>query len=372
MKNVLFIHSSAELYGSDRSLLYLVSNLDKTRFGVHVLLPVDGPLVTEMKKLDGVTVNIFEVAVLRRKNLSVKGMRQYVNYFRISWRYIKDYIQFHNIDIVYTNTAVVFPGGMAAKHMHKKSIWHIREIIKSNLENRVVSCIIKRFSDVIIANSGATGRAISSNAEKVHVVYNAVEDKTDRSMPVKAEGQEWVVGMAGRINRWKGQKLFVDAAELILKQVPNVRFEIAGAAYEGEEYLAEDLKHYIVEKGLTDKICLLGQVTDMDGFYSNLDVFVLPSIQPEPFGLVVLEAMEWAVPVVATNHGGPAEILQDGVNGYLVSYEDATEMSERIVNLLQDEDCRMRIGSQGKKRKRDAFSLEKTVSSIEEILEHLL
>lgn len=371
MKNVLFIHSSAEMYGSDRSLLYLASNMNKEKFGVHVLLPTDGPLVEEMKKLSGVTVDIFEVAVLRRKNLSVKGMCQYAKDFSASCRYIKKYIKEHNIDVVYTNTAVVFPGGVAAKKMHVKSVWHIREIIKSNFENKVVSFMVDRYSDVIIANSAATGRAICKKDDKVKIVYNAVVDKTDRALPVKAEGQDWVIGMAGRINRWKGQKLFVDAAELVLKKVPNACFKIAGAAYQGEEYLEDDLKTYIADKGLTDKVQLLGQVNDMDGFYSNLDVFVLPSIQPEPFGLVVLEAMEWAVPVVATNHGGPVEILNDGKDGYLVSYESPEEMADRIVKLLTDDACRMEIGSNGKKRKRDAFSLQNTVSGIEKILENL-
>lgn len=371
MKNILFIHSSAELYGSDRSLLYLASNMNKEKFGVHVLLPTYGPLVDEMKKLQGVTVDIFEVAVLRRKNLSVKGMYQYARDFSASCRYIKNYIKEHNIDVVYTNTAVVFPGGVAAKRMHVKSVWHIREIIKSNFENKVVSFMVDRYSDVIIANSGATGRAICKKDDKVKIVYNAVVDKTDRMVPVKAQGKDWMVGMAGRINRWKGQKLFADAAELVLKQVPNVCFKIAGAAYQGEEFLEEDLRAYIAEKGLTENILLLGQVNDMDGFYSNLDVFVLPSTQPEPFGLVVLEAMEWAVPVVATNHGGPVEILNDGQDGYLVSYESAEEMADRIVKLLTDDTCRMEIGSNGKKRKREAFSLQNTVTGIEQILESL-
>ena len=61
------------MYGSDRSLLNIVKYIDKSEFKVHVILPCDGPLVDEMKKISGVTVEIFEVAVLRRKNLSVKG-----------------------------------------------------------------------------------------------------------------------------------------------------------------------------------------------------------------------------------------------------------------------------------------------------------
>ena len=73
MVNVLFIHSSSELYGSDRSLLNIVKYINKDKYKVHVILPCEGPLVEEMKKVKDVKVEIFEVAVLRRKNLSLKG-----------------------------------------------------------------------------------------------------------------------------------------------------------------------------------------------------------------------------------------------------------------------------------------------------------
>ena len=67
-------------------------------------------------------------------------------------------------------------------------------------------------------------------------------------------------------------------------------------------------------KNLNNKVILLGQVDDMMSFYKGLDIFILPSIQPEPFGLVVIEAMNNKLPVVATNHGGPVEIIENKVN----------------------------------------------------------
>ena len=375
MKNVLFIHSSSELYGSDRSLLNIVKNIDKKKFGVYVILPCIGPLFDEMCKISDVTVQIYEVAVLRRKNLSVKGGIKYLSDYLKSVKYLKNYISEHKIDIVDTNTAVVFPGAVAARHMRKKSVWHIREIIKNQMENRVISFMMKCYADVIIANSKASGDALKVPNKMVKVVYNAVEDKTENELEKGFSTEKqglFIVGMAGRINRWKGQKLFVDAAELVCQRFPNVLFQIAGEAYAGEEYLKNELQEYIDGNSLGEQVHLLGQVNEMSSFYRNIDIFVLPSIQPEPFGLVLIEAMEFGIPVVATRHGGPVEIINDKIDGYLVAYDNPIEMSERICELLENAELRMRIGENGKLKRKQQFTISVMVEKIETIFDEVM
>ena len=368
MKNILFIHSSSELYGSDRSLLNIIKNIDKTKYKPYVILPCEGPLVDEMKKIPETSVEIFEIAVLRRKNLSIRGGLEYFKHYRKSIKYVKNFIKKYAIDIVDTNTAVVFPGAIAAKRMKVKNVWHIREIIKSNLENKVISFIMNRYADVIVANSKATGKALNVNQDKVRVVYNAVEQILEQTI---AHHDGIVVGMAGRINRWKGQKLFVDAAKIVHAKYPSVVFQIAGDTYVGEDYIKQELKEYISENKLEDTVKLLGQVNNMPKFYSGLDVFVLPSIQPEPFGLVVIEAMEYCIPVIATNHGGPTEIISDGIDGYLVDYNNANEMAERICELVKDSDKCREMGRKAQEKKRDLFSVRTMVNSIEKIFEQV-
>lgn len=365
MTNVLFIHSSSELYGSDRSLLNIVKNIDRDEYNVHVILPCAGPLVEEMKKISNIKVNIFEVAVLRRKNLSIKGGLEYICNFNKSISYIKKYIKDYSIDIVDTNTAVVFPGAIAAKKLKKKSVWHIREIIKSNFENKVISSIMNKYADLIIANSKATGKALKVNPEKVRVVYNAVTDYEDTKDVI--EKDRITIGMAGRINRWKGQKLFVDAAYIVHQSIPEARFKIAGEVYTGEDYIRDELVEHIKEKGLENCVQLLGQVNDMSLFYKSIDIFVLPSIQPEPFGLVVIEAMDYSLPVIATNHGGPTEIIDDGIDGYLVDFTTADEMAKKIIVLASDSNLRQKIGMKGKEKKAKNFSVKSMTQGVEKV-----
>ena len=214
----------------------------------------------------------------------------------------------------------------------------------------------------------ATGSVIESGKDD-DGEENKVSEEEEKQDTEPAEHDGLVVGMAGRINRWKGQKLFVDAAQKVHEILPEVRFQIAGEAYSGEEKLKEDLIAYIAEKKLEDTVILLGQVNDMPSFYRGLDLFVLPSIQPEPFGLVVIEAMEYGIPVIATNHGGPAEILDDGVDGYLVDYQNADQMAARIVELMSDAEKRKSIGERGQEKKRREFSVSAMVGNIETIFE---
>lgn len=367
MKNILFLHSSSELYGSDKSLYNLVNNLDKDKYNITVMLPCNGPLVEKLKSVNKVNIVIKEVAVLRRKNFNLFGLFKYLNEFIKSIIFIRKIIKKYSIDIVYTNTSVVFPGAVAARIMRKKNIWHVREIINSKFERKIVSTIINVFSDIIIANSRATAHEIS-NSDKVRVIYNAIESSSKFVDFKENKNDKFVIGMAGRINRWKGQKLFIDMAEYVIKKNENVEFLIAGSAYMGEELLEEELKKYILEKGLDSKVKLLGQVDNMDIFYDKIDIFVLPSIKPEPFGLVVIEAMDRAIPTIATNHGGPVEIIDNNVNGFLVDYKDCKEMSEIVLKLLKDSKLRKNIALSGRKKRFKIFTIENYVNNISEIL----
>lgn len=370
MKNILFIHSSSELYGSDKSLLNIVKNIDKKIFNVHVILPCDGPLVDKMNELENVDVEIYDIAILRRKNLSLKGLIVYFSKLINSVKYLKSYIKSNDIDLVDTNTAVVFPGAIAAKKCNVKSSWHIREIISNNFENNVISFMMNRYADKIIANSKATGNSLKINKNKLEVVYNAIEEK--KIDLIQGDRKTYnAIGMAGRINRWKGQKLFVDAASIVHNKYPNLKFYIAGDVYKGEENIKAELVEHIKQLGLSDTVILLGQVNDMSQFYSNIDIFVLPSIKPEPFGLVIIEAMQYEVPVIATNHGGPTEIINDGIDGYLVDYNKPDEMARKIEELMGNSNKRCIMGKKAKEKEESNFSVQSMVHNLEKIYNNM-
>ena len=93
MKKVLFLHSSSELYGSDRSLLNLLKNLDKQEYKLLVVLPCEGPLLKEIQKIKDIDIIINDIAVLRRKNLSLKGVFSYFIDLIKSVKFLKNVVK---------------------------------------------------------------------------------------------------------------------------------------------------------------------------------------------------------------------------------------------------------------------------------------
>ncbi|MGG5341710.1 glycosyltransferase family 4 protein [Enterococcus sp. AZ192] len=368
-KSILFIHSSAELYGSDRSLLNMIKHLDKKKYSCFVVLPTDGKLREELEKIEGCSVSIYSYAVLRRKNLSFFGMLSYLKHTISSLYFFMKYINKSKIDIVYTNTSVVFSGAITAKLKRKKSIWHIREIISNPVERKIISTIVNLFSDKIICNSNATLNSITDK-KKGTVIHNVI-DTDNIQIPSLKTSNKITIGMAGRINRWKGQKLFIDAANQILVDYPDVKFVIAGDTFSGEEYIKEELLEYVRKINRTEQILFLGLVNNMNDFYGSIDIFVLPSIKPEPFGLVILEAMARKIPVIATKHGGPLEIIQDDENGFLVDYENSEELVSKMNELITDEVRRKSLGEQGYLNQQTKFSLKHYIECLEKVLDEI-
>ncbi|MGB4775457.1 MAG: glycosyltransferase family 4 protein, partial [Daejeonella sp.] len=178
-----------------------------------------------------------------------------------------------------------------------------------------------------------------------------------------------LIGMIGRVNYWKGQEYFIKLAAEISKRHPNVRFIMVGDAFPGYEYLYDHLKHLIEKENLTDKIYNLGYRTDIVNILNSLDVFVLPSVLPDPFPTVILEAMAAAKPVVATLQGGAVEMLEDGESGIFIPINNpivaASKMSELISNPLE----RIRIGKNAKRRIENSLSIASFDRAMLQIIE---
>lgn len=376
--NILFLHSSSEFYGSDKSLYNLVVNLNNNENminKVYVILPTRGILKTKIENAskNTITINCHNVGVLRRKNFNLVGIIRYFIEYIESFIYLLYYIDKNNINVVYTNTSVVMPGGLAAKVLSVKNIWHIRETLdKNSFVNRVIIKYITFLSDSIIANSQSTlDNFLLKPFKNSHVVYNAVEPIKTVSPKFVFKNKDFVIGMAGRINSWKGQEIFIEAASKIKNKLNsqfNIMFLIAGDAYSGDEYLVKNLNDKIRMLGMEDEIRLLGQVNEMDGFYNSIDIFVLPSTKPEPFGLVIIEAMSLGIPVVASNMGGPLEIIDDNIDGMLFESKSSDDLCDHIVKLILNKDIYNFIGKNAVEKQRNVFSIDNNYKSIYKII----
>ncbi len=367
MKNILFVHSSSEKYGSDKSLLNLIKQLSNGDYRIFVILPETGPLVKEIKPYAKIFFS--SAGILRRKNFTFIGIFRYLFSLFGDINFIQKIIKKNDIDVVYTNTSVTLASPIAAILSRKKSIWHIREIIQSRFENIVISSFVLIFSSHVIYNSQATKNNMFFQRfkKKKFVIYNVID--TDGIFLSKKNTKRITVGMAGRINKWKGQKLFLKAAKIVHQTNPNISFEIAGDIYPGDEDIKKELLKYSHDNSMTNYVKFLGLVKNMNSFYNDLNIFVLPSTNPEPFGLVVLEAMIHELPVIATNHGGPTEILDDGIDGMLVPWNTPTDMAKAILFLSSNESVRKRMGVIARKKVLENFSTEHYLSEIKKVID---
>jgi glycosyltransferase involved in cell wall biosynthesis len=132
------------------------------------------------------------------------------------------------------------------------------------------------------------------------------------------------------------------------------------------------LKQQVERLGLSHAVRLVGFHSDVFPFYFAADVVVLSSIEPEPFGMVLVEAMTCAKPVVATKIGAAQEIVESGVTGLLVPPQDAEHLAQAIETLLSDSDRRLRMGQAGAARVRDYFSAQRMVHELQAIYDLLV
>jgi len=150
----------------------------------------------------------------------------------------------------------------------------------------------------------------------------------------------------------KGVDSVIKVLPKVIEAVPDLFYVIIGG---GD--LQSRLEEMARESSVRDRILFIGkvQLEQLNGYYSRADVFVMPSRQ-EGFGIVFLEAMAFGKPVIAGDYGGAPEIVQDGVTGFLVNPDDLEGLACRLIQLLQDEALRKKMGEAGRQRIEENFT----------------
>src|SRR5437762_911701 len=220
--------------------------------------------------------------------------------------------------------------------------------------------------DCFIAASEAIRRMLVADgvpAARTVTVHEGIDvDHVRAAPPVNVHEAFWlphhapVVGNVAALVPHKGQRYLVEAAHLVVQEMPDVRFVILG---EGE--LREHLEKQIHEHHLEKHVLLPGFRTDVLGCIKGFDLFVMSSVT-EGLGTSLLDAMAASRPIVATAAGGIPEIVEDEVNGLLVPPRDHHALADAIVRALKDDDMR-RLGDAGFARVRERFTVERMVGA---------
>lgn len=169
------------------------------------------------------------------------------------------------------------------------------------------------------------------------------------------------VGIIGRVTPIKGHTVFLKAMAKVVRVVPKIKIIIAGEVPPGKKAYKKELDLLIRQLGLEPYIDFLGHVDNVVELLHSLDLLVLATTTQEAFGRVLIEGGACGVPVVATNVGGVVDIIQEGVNGLLVSPNSHQELSEAIIKLLKDRNLAKEFSQRARGIVEKKFSLEKMV-----------
>lgn len=398
---ILLLHSSSDIYGASKIFLQTVQLLQSKGHTPVVVLSNEGALSIALEKC-GVHVHIVNLAILRRKYFNLNGLLNRYQRWKQAVRELDYIITTHQIDTVYSNTAAVLVGAYIAKKRKLQHIWHLHEIIERPIFlHRFIAWCLRKAADKIIVVSKAVeahwqdalqkpARKGAPSKPQMFQVYNGIQPIPVSSgispnthaglntLSLKAQygipDNALVIGMAARIHFWKGQPYFIDIARALLrleaagKLISNERplyFVIAGDPFPGYEHLQKQMEQSIQQHAIGDRVFYIGLIQQMDRFYNAIDVLVLPSQQPDPLPTVVLEAMQFAKPVVATAQGGALEMVigkEEAVSSHLeatgifIPLHDVETAAKTISSILIPETLNQ-LGAAGKHRVDTYFSV---------------
>lgn len=373
--NILALHVVSDMYGSSKVLLHAVTALKQKGHNVCVVVSEEGPLTIALQNA-GIQTKIIRLGILRRRYFNFLGIINRVVVLTRAFFALKKLCKVQQIDLIYTNTAPVVIGGLLAKFTGIKNVWHLHEILEpKSFMHRFFGKLINATASkvIVVSNAVYNNWAGIIDARKMVTVYNgyntsandALADETITPPAINnlrehlgITANTVLVGMVGRINNIKGQPYFIQIAAAAKAAGLNCHFVMIGDAYTGYEYLYKTLEQQIQNLGVQDMVTNLYYQPNAASLIQELDIFVLPSIKPDSFPVVVLEAMAAGKPVLATAQGGALEQIEDCVTGFLVPINDAKTAIEKLGVLVNSSFIRTKMGEAGKQKLQSKFSEE--------------
>lgn len=270
-------------------------------------------------------------------------------------------------------------GVLAARALGIPCVVHEKGLVSYSaverwVARRVDACIC--MSEAIRGHLDAQG----VRPRRVEVIYDGIDPADFRPRgdvhavrrELGGEGVSCLVGITANIQPWKGQEVFVRALQEVVREVPGVAGAVVGGVACGHDEYRRRLEELATRDGLAGRVRFTGHRADMPDVVAALDVLVHASIQPEPFGRVLIEAMSLGKPVVATGAGGVPEIVEDGVTGLLVPPGDVKAMARAISRLAADPGLRVRLGRAGRERVSTRFAISAQARATEALYTKLV
>jgi len=392
VKKILYVEGCMEgtVGGSHTCLYSFLANLDRQMYHPIVIFYDDNVVAAKLRSL-GIETHIFRKNKplnlgLLSKNLGPslkkmsalliplqKALNLLFSFLRPALLYAI-YLKKQKIDIVHLNNSLNSNHDWmaAAKLTGTKIISHERGI--NNKLSRTGKYLGNKL-DLMICMSKAIKHPLVRQGlkeKKIVVIYDGIDFSSIkiikdlqniRTLYSLGNGDP-VIGVVGNIKEWKGQETVVRATGLLKRTWPSIKCLFVGGTVDGDPY-KEKLDQIIEELKINENIVFTGFQHNPVDFVNAMDVVVHSSIEPEPFGMVNLEAMFMKKPVVSTNIGGPTEIFNDGEDGILIEPGNPALLAQQLSVLLNDPVLRSRMGQKAREAVIRRFNISDTVRNIE-------
>ena len=380
---IVFLSPSGELGGAETALLDMLGAIREARpqWALAVIAASDGPLIAKAGSYADVASLPFPNALARlgewgarrsvatRLRLGARLITASVPAMTYAKRLQRHLLDFHP-DITHSNGLKMHLLGARVRPPQSKLVWHLHDYPAARRLTAQLLATQAHRCDAMLANSesvAAEARQRFGPSVPVQTVYNSVDlerfsptgpcadlDALATLPPLGADGIR--VGLVGTFARWKGHGVFLDAMAR-LRDLSNVRgYIVGGSIYrtDASQYSREELRAQAEALRLDDAVGFTGKVDDVPSVLRALDIVVHASTEPEPFGLVIAEAMACGRPVIVSRAGGAAEIAQGGA----VFHEpgNSTELAQRVRELASDRPRRAALGAEGREAALRLFS----------------
>jgi glycosyltransferase involved in cell wall biosynthesis len=365
-KRILYIHGISEIGGAEKDLLRLLERLDRKQFEPFVVCP-QGPLVRELERLKAPTYP-----------MTLPSWRKLKDIFSIPLAVWSLFILIRELQVklVHVNEYWWGPiGYMASKTAHVPCVVYIRQEIEPR---RVRQYWFKKPDRLIAVSSRIRNVAVEAGVDpsRITVIYSGIDTSLaanpDQGKKIREQykltASQPVIGTVANLFARKGHEYLLEALVEIRKKIPDIHCLIVG---EGDVSYSKMLFEIVKTESLSQNVTFAGFQRDIAAHIAAMDIFVLPSVL-EGFGIVLLEAMIMGKPVVATTAGGIPEVVEDHVTGLLVAPRDHGALAEKILYLLENSSMRKKFGGAGRARVLERFSLESTVSQLQNLYAELI
>jgi glycosyltransferase involved in cell wall biosynthesis len=385
---VLYLDHTAKWSGGEIALLRTLEALDRTRVNPIVVLAEEGPF-RERLEAAGIEVHVLplseKVREVRKDSLGAAAIAGHLGTLTALFRYavrVGRFARSCGASVLHCNSLKSdFYGALAGRVARIPVIWHVRDHIDPAYlpapAVKLVRALARSLPAGVVTNSDSTTEKLfpaGRGKQRVWTVYDGLSAH-ERTTPKPALGAPFRnhpprVGMVGRIVRWKGQHVFLEAAAKLTAEGIDARYVIVGSPLFGEQEYETEL-HRMAEP-MGDKVVFRGFQSDIPGILRNLDILIHASISPEPFGQVVIEGMAEGLPVIASDGGGVREIMAEGNPGLVTPMGDASALAASLSALLRDPARANTLARAGWERVRSSFTAERSARGVEAVYDELL